>query len=230
MHVKGSIMSVLVVASEMGCPSQVAYPWSSPWFIDRAPVEEALRLRESGKADEVVVMSVGDLKARILLRLALGMGADRAVVVEIEDGPSLEETSRLVTAVAAREHPDRILLGASAGEALARISSGSGRGSTTLTVSKLAQNACRYPTLIEIRKATDKRWDIITAAELRLLDKSRSIPHTLGVTRKSMPFENAEYIESHTIDEILEEARFRIAKLNCLPLDRVKLEARFLAD
>jgi hypothetical protein len=97
-------------------------------------------------------------------------------------------------------------------------------------VSKLAQNACRYPTLIEIRKATDKRWDIITAAELRLLDKSRSIPHTLGVTRKSMPFENAEYIESHTIDEILEEARFRIAKLNCLPLDRVKLEARFLAD
>jgi electron transfer flavoprotein alpha/beta subunit len=230
MHVKGSIMSVLVVASEMGCPSQVAYPWSSPWFIDRAPVEEALRLRESGGADEVVIVSVGDLKARILLRLALGMGADRAVVVEIEDGPSLEETSRLVTAVAAREHPDRILLGASAGEALARISSGSGRGSTTLTVSKLAQNACRYPTLIEIRKATDKRWDIITAAELRLLDKSRSIPHTVGVTRKSMPFENAEYIESHTIDEILEEARFRIAKLNCLPLDRVKLEARFLAD
>jgi electron transfer flavoprotein alpha/beta subunit len=212
MHVKGSIMSVLVVASEMGCPSQVADARSPPWFIDRAPVEEALRLRESGKADEVVVMSVGDLKARILLRLALGMGADRAVVVQIEDGPSLEETSRLVTAVAAREHPDRILLGASAGEALARISSGSGRGSTTLTVSKLAQSACRYPTLIEIRKATDKRWDIITAAELRL------------------PFENAEHIESHAIDEILEEARFRIAKLNSLPLDRVKLEARFLVD
>ncbi len=205
-------MSVLVVASEMGCPSQVADARSPPWFIDRAPVEEALRLRESGKADEVVVMSVGDLKARILLRLALGMGADRAVVVQIEDGPSLEETSRLVTAVAAREHPDRILLGASAGEALTRISSGSGRGSITLTVSKLAQNACRYPTLIEIRKATDKRWDIITAAELRL------------------PFENAEHIESHAMDEILEEARFRIAKLNSLPLDRVKLEARFLAD
>ena len=87
-YVKGSIMSVLVVASEMGCPSQVADPRSSPWFIDRAPVEEALRLRESGKANEVVVMSVGDLKARILLRLALGMGADRAVVVQIEDGPS----------------------------------------------------------------------------------------------------------------------------------------------
>ena len=223
-------MSVLVVASEMGCPSQVADARSSPWFIDRAPVEEALRLRESGKADEVVVMSVGDLKARILLRLALGMGADRAVVVQIEDGPSAEETSRLVTAVAAREHPDLILVGVSAGEALAKISSGLGCGSTTLTVSKLAQSACRYPTLIEIRKATDKRWDIITVAELRLSDRSRSNPHTSGVTKEFMPFENPEDIESRTIDEILEDARIRIAKLNGLPLHRVKLEARFLAD
>jgi len=160
-------MKVLVVASEMACPSQVADPRLSHGSIDRAPVEEALRLRDSGIADEVAVVSVGDLKARILLRLALGMGADRAVLVQIEDGRSVKETSRLVTAVAARERPDLILLGASAGEALASISSGSGGGSTTPTVSKLAQDACRYPTLIEMRKATAKRWDIITAAELR---------------------------------------------------------------
>ncbi len=223
-------MSILVVASKMGRPSQVADPSWSPWFLDRAPVEEALRLRESGKADEVVVMSVGDLEARILLRLALGMGADRAVVVEIEDGPSVEETSKLVTAVAARERPDRILLGTSAGEAFARIASGSGCGSTTLTVSKLAQNACRYPTLIEIRKATDKRWDIITAAELRLSDKSRSIAHTSAVTKKPKPFADADDIESRAVDEILEDARMRIAKRNGLPPDRVRLEARFLAD
>lgn len=227
---KGSIMSVLVVASEMGCLSQVAGARSSPWFIDRAPVEEALRLRESGKADEVVVMSVGDLKARILLRFALGMGADRAVMVQTEDGPSAEETSRLVTAVAAREHPDLILLGVSAGEALVGMSSGLGCGSTKLAVSKLAQNACRYPTLIEIRTAADKRWDIVTVAELRLWDKSRSVPHISGVTKEFRPFENADDIESHTIDEILEDARMRIAKQNDLPLRRVKLEARILAD
>ena len=223
-------MSVLVVASEMGWPSQVADPRSSPWFIDRAPVEEALRLRESGKADEVVVMSVGDLKARILLRLALGMGADRAVVVQMEDGASAEETSRLISAVASREHPDLILLGVSAGEALVGTSSGLGCGSTKLTVSNLAQNACRYPTFIEIRKATEKRWDIITLAELRLGDQSQSIPHTSGATKEFRPFANAEAIESHTVDQILEDARIRIAKQNDLPLRRVKLEARILAD
>jgi electron transfer flavoprotein alpha/beta subunit len=222
-------MSLVVVASESNRPSRVVDPRTSYLFLDRAPIEEALRLRESGEADEVVVMSVGDLKAQILLRLALGMGADRAVVVQIEDGPSAEETSRLVTAVAAREHPDLILLGVSAGEAVAGISSGSSRG-FTLTVSKLAQTACRYPTLIEIRKATDKRWDIITAAELRLLDQSRSIPHASGVGKEFRPLENAEDIETHTIDEILEDARIRIAKQNGLPLRRVKLEARFLAD
>ena len=223
-------MSVLVVASEMRCPSLVAGARFWPWFIDRAPVEEALRLRESGKADEVVVMSVGDLKARILLRLALGMGADRAVVVQIEDGSSVEETSRLVTAVAAREHPDLILLGVSAGQAFARICSNSDHGSSTLTVSNLAQSACRYPSLVEIRKATGKRWDIITAAELRLLDQSRSLPRTFGAAKEFMSFENTEDIESRAIDEILEDARIRIAKLKGLPLHRVELEARFLAD
>ncbi len=159
-------MSLLVLASESNRPSRVVDPRSSYLFLDRTPIEEALRLRESGKADEVVVMAVGDLKAQILLRLALGMGADRAIVARSEDNPSAEEISRLVTAVAARECPDLILLGVSAGEALACVAAGRDRGSTPLRLSRLAQNACRLPTLNAIRKATNKRWDIIAGAEL----------------------------------------------------------------
>ena len=158
-------MSLLVVASESNRPSRFVDPRTSYLFLDRAPIEEALRLRESGEADEVVVVSVGDLKAQILLRLALGMGADRAIVARSEDDPSAQEISRLVTAVAARESPDLILLGVSAGE-VASVAAGLDRGSTPLRLSKLAQNACRLPTLSAIRKATNKRWDIIAAAEL----------------------------------------------------------------
>ena len=158
-------MSLLVVASESNRPSRVVDPRTSYLFLDRAPIEEALRLRESGEADEVVVMSVGDLKAQILLRLALGMGADRAIVARSEDDPSAQEISRLVTAVATRESPDLILLGVSAGE-VGSVAAGRDRGSTPLRLSKLAQNACRLPTLSAIRKATNKRWDIIAAAEL----------------------------------------------------------------
>jgi len=185
-------MKVLVVASEVGDLQQVADACSPRWFIDidRAPVEEALRLRENGEADEVVVVSVGGLKARILLRLALGMGADRAVLVHSEDGPSAQETSRLLAGVAAREQPDLILLGASAGEALARISWNSASESVTPRVSKLARDACRYPTLLGTRKATAKRWDIMTAAELLPADKPPAMADALGL-EKLMPLARA---------------------------------------
>jgi electron transfer flavoprotein len=153
-------MKVLVVASFKNCPSEISAHWPMPHFIDRAPIEEALRLRESGKADEVVIVSVGDVEARILLRLALGMGADRAILIQANDGSCGEETSALLTAVAARECPDLILLGRSAGNALAT-------GPATTTLSDLAEDACRYPTIMQIRNAAAKRWDTFTAAELR---------------------------------------------------------------
>ncbi|MGG6897500.1 electron transfer flavoprotein subunit beta/FixA family protein, partial [Rhizobium sp. BR 315] len=53
--------------------------------FDEISVEEALRLREAGKASEVVVVSVGPAKAEETLRTALAMGADRAVLVETDD-------------------------------------------------------------------------------------------------------------------------------------------------
>jgi electron transfer flavoprotein beta subunit len=153
-------MKVLVVASNKNCPSEISTQWPTPHFLERAPVEEALRLRESGKADAVVIVSVGDVEARILLRLALGMGADRAILVQANDGACGEETSALLTAVAARERPDLILLGRSAGEAIAN-------GTAATAVSDLAEDACRYPTIVQIRNAAAKRLDIIAAAELR---------------------------------------------------------------
>jgi electron transfer flavoprotein alpha/beta subunit len=168
-------MKVLVVASNMDCLSEVSSPRSSLPSIDRAPVEEAIRLRENGGADEVVIVAIGDVEARIMLRLALGMGADRAILVQTEDWPSPEETSVLLTAVAKRECPDLILLGRSASQSLARISPDSGNGFATARVSNLAQGDCRYPTLIQIRTATTKTWDIIAAAELRRLYRQHQI-------------------------------------------------------
>ena len=53
--------------------------------FDEISVEEALRLKEAGKASEVVVVSVGPAKAEETLRTALAMGADRAILVETED-------------------------------------------------------------------------------------------------------------------------------------------------
>src|SRR5690606_27527007 len=53
--------------------------------FDEISVEEALRLKEAGKAEEVVVVSIGPAKAEETLRTALAMGADRAILIETDE-------------------------------------------------------------------------------------------------------------------------------------------------
>ena len=53
---------------------------------------------------------------------------------------------------------------------------GFSRQTATPRVSKPAQDACRYPTLIKTRKATTKRWDIMSAAALPS-EKPKWLPH-----------------------------------------------------
>ncbi len=53
--------------------------------FDEIAVEEAIRLKEAGKADEIVVVSIGVKQAQETLRTALAMGADRAILVNAAD-------------------------------------------------------------------------------------------------------------------------------------------------
>src|SRR6476659_9613886 len=58
--------------------------------FDEIAAEEALRLREKGAATEVIAVSVGPAKATETLRTALAMGADRAILVQVDDGAEVE--------------------------------------------------------------------------------------------------------------------------------------------
>src|SRR3954453_7763063 len=53
--------------------------------FDEIAVEEALRLREAGKATEVIAVSIGPAQAQETLRTALAMGADRAILVKTDE-------------------------------------------------------------------------------------------------------------------------------------------------
>uniref|UniRef100_UPI003F4991CE electron transfer flavoprotein subunit beta/FixA family protein n=1 Tax=Ensifer adhaerens TaxID=106592 RepID=UPI003F4991CE len=79
--------------------------------FDEISVEEALRLKESGKAEEVVVVSIGPSKAEETLRTALAMGADRAILVETEDQIEPLAVAKLLKAVAEGEQPGLIIVG-----------------------------------------------------------------------------------------------------------------------
>ncbi|TPO17100.1 electron transfer flavoprotein subunit beta/FixA family protein, partial [Mesorhizobium sp. CU2] len=49
--------------------------------FDEIAVEEAIRIKEAGKAEEIIVVSIGPQQAQETLRTALAMGADRAILV-----------------------------------------------------------------------------------------------------------------------------------------------------
>ena len=50
-------------------------------------VEQAIRLKESGLVDEIIVVTVGATQSQETLRTALAMGADRAILIETEEAP-----------------------------------------------------------------------------------------------------------------------------------------------
>ena len=52
---------------------------------DENAVEEALRIKEAGKADEIIILSVGAEKCQETIRTALAMGADRGIMIKAND-------------------------------------------------------------------------------------------------------------------------------------------------
>ena len=79
--------------------------------FDEIALEEAVRLKESGEAAEVIVVSVGPAKAQDTLRTALAMGADRAIlVVHDADGEPLA-VAKILKEIIAETSPDLVILG-----------------------------------------------------------------------------------------------------------------------
>ncbi|MGV0911245.1 electron transfer flavoprotein subunit beta/FixA family protein [Martelella sp. FOR1707] len=79
--------------------------------FDEIAVEEALRLKEAGKAEEVVAVSIGPAKAEETLRTALAMGADRAILIATDETVEPLAVAKLLKKVAEEEAPQLIILG-----------------------------------------------------------------------------------------------------------------------
>ena len=79
--------------------------------FDEIAVEEALRLKEAGKATEVVVVSIGPAQASETIRTGLAMGADRAILVQTEEEVEPLSVAKILKGIAGEENPDLIILG-----------------------------------------------------------------------------------------------------------------------
>ena len=79
--------------------------------FDEIAVEEAIRLKEAGSADEIVAISIGPDKAQETLRTALAMGADRAILVKTDQEVEPLAVAKILKAVVAEENPEIVLMG-----------------------------------------------------------------------------------------------------------------------
>jgi electron transfer flavoprotein beta subunit len=79
--------------------------------FDEIAVEEAVRLKEAGKAEEIVAVSIGPAQAQETLRAALAMGADRAVLIQTDETVEPLAAAKLIAAIAKREEAGLAILG-----------------------------------------------------------------------------------------------------------------------
>jgi electron transfer flavoprotein beta subunit len=79
--------------------------------FDEIAVEEAVRLKEQGKATEIVAVSIGPQQAAETLRTALAMGADRGLLVKTDAPVEPLAVAKILKAVVAQENPQLVILG-----------------------------------------------------------------------------------------------------------------------
>ena len=79
--------------------------------FDEIAVEEALRLREAGKASEVIVVSIGPAQAAETLRTGLAMGADRGILVKTDEMTEPLSVAKLLKKIIDAEQPGLVILG-----------------------------------------------------------------------------------------------------------------------
>ena len=80
-------------------------------MLFRSALEEAVRIKEAGNADEIIAITVGKSESQEQLRTALALGADRAILVESDDLLEPLAIAKVLAKISTEENPDIILMG-----------------------------------------------------------------------------------------------------------------------
>jgi electron transfer flavoprotein beta subunit len=79
--------------------------------FDEISVEEAVRLKEKGKATEIIAVSIGPQQAQEQIRTALAMGADRGILVKVDGDVEPLAVAKILKAICEAEKPGLVILG-----------------------------------------------------------------------------------------------------------------------
>jgi electron transfer flavoprotein beta subunit len=79
--------------------------------FDEIAVEEGVRLKEAGKIEELIAVSIGPAQAQETIRTALAMGADRGILVEVDTDVQPLAVAKILKAIIDKESPDLVIVG-----------------------------------------------------------------------------------------------------------------------
>ena len=157
-------------------------------------VEEAVRLKEQGVANEVVVVSIGSSAAQEQLRTALALGADRAILVESDEDLTSLAVAKLLKAVVDKEQPQLVILGKQAidsdnnqtGQMLAALS-GYGQGTFASNVEISGDSVAVTREIDGGAKTVSLKLPAIVTTDLRLNEpRYASLPNIMKAKKKPL--------------------------------------------
>lgn len=79
--------------------------------FDEIAIEEAVRLKEAGKATEIVVVSIGPAQAQDTIRTAMAVGADRGILVTTDANPEPLAVAKILKKLVEKENPNLVIMG-----------------------------------------------------------------------------------------------------------------------
>ncbi|MEQ8322726.1 MAG: electron transfer flavoprotein subunit beta/FixA family protein [Rhodospirillales bacterium] len=79
--------------------------------FDEIAVEEGVRLKEAGKIEELIAVSIGPAQSQETIRTALAMGADRGILIESDEEIQPLAVAKILKAVVDKESPDLVIVG-----------------------------------------------------------------------------------------------------------------------
>jgi len=168
--------------------------------FDEIAVEEAIRMKEAGKAEEIVVVSIGPKQAQETIRTGLAMGADRGILVEHDGEVEPLGVAKCLKAVVEEEKPDLVIMGKQAidddanqtGQMLAQLL-GWAQGTFSSKI-ELGDGAVTVTREIDGGLETDKlKMPAVITTDLRLNEpRYASLPNIMKAKKKTIDVKSAD--------------------------------------
>ncbi|EPJ43288.1 MAG: electron transfer flavoprotein subunit beta [Osedax symbiont Rs2] len=191
-------IKVRVLADETGIDMNDTKMALNP-FCEIA-VEEAIRLKESGSASEVIVVSIGTEKSQEQLRTALALGADRAILLQTNEIMEPLSVAKLLAKLVQEEQPELVILGKQSidsdnNQTAQMLAALTGRPQGTF-ISQLSVDDCEIHITREVDNGLQKlslQLPAVVSADLRLNEpRFASLPSIMKAKRKPIDRRSAE--------------------------------------